>query len=450
MARIGYGIGGNLGLLPALALGGMLLATSGCSEKVMQQAAAPSSPQPTVILPVGRLTQATSAAPIVFTTLTSWTVEIAGGIVTVKPPAATGATLQYSARGTRDLLGTQDLRAWAGDRRSLLLPGGAKLTMRGQSGQLQSIALYDGDESHEVNVATQTILHSQIGASVATTREAGEHDGETAHMILRPFSTAQTLYMFLANLYTQGANADGSVRDRVNTLQALGLQSASQVVAYTDAAPTLPTEFDTTCVADAVPRGGLTRAADTSLVYTTRSGLWRVTVNLDRVMVVRLSATISQRWEAWGNLPHETLNGKHIKDFDATFRTLLLPDGSKITMEKDATTDLVKTTSIYDAGQSHEIGNVGNVVRHSCVNVAVATQRDAAQIDGETGVLWNLRAAASTVGFSLLENIYVEQAGTGGSFTRNYMPLLLGETGDPVTNPTQVNDFYDDPRLNAT
>jgi hypothetical protein len=446
MKRFGRGIDGCGSQVAwrAIALSCSLLAVAGCNSAPV---AVPAPMAPAAILPVGRLTQASAAAPIIFTTLTSWTVEIAGGTVTVKPPTSTGANLQYTARGNRDLLGTQDLRAWAGDRRTVLLPGGAKLTMRGTASQLQSIALYDGDESHEVNVATQTILHSQISASIATTRDTGEFDGESGHLILRPGSTARDVYMFLANLYTQGANADGSVRERVNAVQALGQQSAAQVTAFPDVTPALPAEFDTTCVADGVPRGGLMRVADGSLVYTTRSAQWRITIQNLHVIVERLATPISQVSEFWG---HEYLNGKHIKDFDGTFRTILLADGTKVTMEQDPVSKEVKTTNIYDMAQSHEITNIGNVVRHSCVNAATATQRDAAQADGETAVLWNLRAPAAATGYSLYENVYLEQAGTSGPFTRTYTPYLLGETGDPVTNPSQVIDYYDDPRLAAT
>ncbi len=426
----------------------MLLGVGGCHDGGTPVAAvAPQPAQPAVILPVGRLTQAAAAAPIVFTTLSNWRVEIAGGNVTVKPPTTTGANLLYTSRGTRELLGTQELRSWNGDRRSLLLPGGAKLTMRATGSQLLSIALYDGDESHEVNVATQTILHSQISASVATTRETAEYDGETGHMILRPFPTVASENVFLANLYTQGVNTDGSVRAPVNAVQAIGRQFASEVVPFPDTAPTLPAEFDVACVADATARGGLTRAADSSLVYTTRSGLWRVTIDQSMVTIARVGAPATAKMDFD---IREFLNGKHIKNFDGTVRTVLLPDGSKITMESDAATVTIKATSIYDAGQSHEIGNAGNVVRHSCVNATVATQRDTAQADGETAVLWNPRAPAAAAGNLLYMDIYVEQTGTGGVVSRTYNPYYLGETGDPVTNPTQVIDFYDDPRLAAT
>ena len=150
----------------------------------------------------------------------------------------------------------------------------------------------------------------------------------------------------------------------------------------------------------------------------------------------------------WGD-PHENLNGKHIKDWLGSRRTLLLDDGTKITMHADGPHHVVHTTQIYDGEQSHEIGNIGNLVRHSCVNAQVAATRDAEEADGETAHLANLRGPAHVSGYLYVENVYTEEVGAEGIDEPVFEVEPLGETGDDA-NPRQVNDLYDDERLAHT
>jgi hypothetical protein len=127
-----------------------------------------------------------------------------------------------------------------------------------------------------------------------------------------------------------------------------------------------------------------------------------------------------------------------------------LPDGTKVTMHADGPQRVVHTTSIYDGAQSHEIGNVGNVVRHSCVNAATARHRDAAESDGETAFASNPLGTGQATGALLGANIYTEGAGDPGARTRTWLYTLLGLTGEWEVNPNQINDYYDDPRLGHT
>lgn len=176
-------------------------------------------------------------------------------------------------------------------------------------------------------------------------------------------------------------------------------------------------------------------------------GEWRVEVDKHTITVSRLLIGGTLKWEVWGD-PHENLNGKHIKGWEGRYRSLLLQDGTKVTMWADGPQKVVEKTSIYDGPQSHEIGNVANEVRHSCINTAVAQQRDAQEADGEVAHLTIQRSPASAIGGLFVANIYTENPDGVGEIVWEFVPL--GETGEVDINPKQTNDFYDDPRLKST
>lgn len=415
---------------------------------------APVPPDPLGVTPAGRLVQQTLRGPILHTTAQGWRTIIQGGTVTVRPPEGEADPLtQYVSQGMREHLGTLDIRAWAGDRRSIMLPGGAKITLHGQGGQLIRLSIYDGTESHEVDVLTQTVMRSQVDSAVAISRDDAEHDGETAHLAIVPswpgdFSV-RVQNLLLVNLYEQNAGPNGVPLKAELALRPLGRHAANTAYAYSDPAPVFPTEIDAVCAVMPQPAGGMTRHPDGSLEYASRSGLWTVRIDQHQVIATRtMGGALTSKWEVWGD-PHENLNGKHIKDWEGTRRTLLLDDGIKITMDAQGPHGVVQTTSIYDGAQSHEIGNAGNQLLHSCINAQTALQRDAAEHDGETAYLAVLRSPASVAGSLFIEKVYTETPGTGETI-RIIDPEPLGETGELDTNPTNVNDFYDDPRLGHT
>jgi hypothetical protein len=411
-------------------------------------------PLPEVVTPVGRLVQAALRGPVSYTTQQNWRIAIQDGAITVRPPeTGSDPALRYTSQGMREHLGAFDLRAWTGDRRSILLPGGAKMTLHGQAGQLLRVSIYEGEESHEVDVLTQTVMHSRIDPAVARSRDTAEHDGETGHLVivtrsLGTNSAVPTLY--LANLYVQNSGMNGvPLREEPSPL-ALGEQVAENAYGFPTVVPALPPETEAPCDGPPQERGGLTRHVNGTLEYVSRSGLWAVKVDQHTITMTRnMGPSVSSRWEVWGD-PHENLNGKHIKDWETTRRTFVLDDGTRITMDAEGPQGVVHTTSIYDGAQSHEIGNAGNLLRHSCVHSQTARQRDAAQVDGETAYLVVLRGPDSPAGSLSAENIYTETAETGGEPVRTFDPTLLGVTGDVELNPGQVRDFYDDPRLGHT
>ncbi|WP_161392378.1 hypothetical protein [Croceibacterium xixiisoli] len=435
------------------AIVGAIALLGGCGDDKPKVAPIP-TPTPTTITitPAGRLVQSAQGQPASFTTLSGWRVEIAGGALTVKPSAAAthGAGFQYVSRGTRELLGRQELRSWAGDRRSMILPGGAKLTMWGQGGNLLRVSIYDGDNSHEIDVLTMTIMHSQVNTTVAESRDQGEHDGETGHLA-GTFSHPDYSWLYLGNLYTQAGSATRAPQEKIVASAALGRQFAGSIIPHTATLPVLPAETDATCEADGIARGGLQRTSGGQFEYRSRSGMWVMKLDKHTITLTRLVGDKAHfTWEVWGD-PHENLNGKHIKDWEVTSRTLMMDDGTKITMHADGPQHVVHTTSIYDGAQSHEIGNAGNVLRHSCVNATVARERETREWDGETAQLVLLPTDKSAIGGLLVQNIYTETAPAVGSLPlRSFLPVLLGSTGEPDVNPNQINDYYDDPRLSYT
>lgn len=414
-------------------------------------AACSSGSCPTGTTPVGGLSQDDRCGgPITHVSKSGWRTEIHEGAVTVTPPAASFApAVRYVSNGTRESMGDLELRSWAGDRRTLLLPGGAKLTMHGADDSLTRVSLYDGDESHQVDVVRQAITSSQVDAGIAARDEVGEADGEAAYL----------LDFFLVNAYRQEAAADGTVRTPIADVAIVGAQHPfaggpySGGEAYLPVAPSamVGADVEGACPASGEVRGRLTQAtAGQPIDYVSRSGDWVIKIDKHTITVTRVGDFFT--WQVWGD-PHENLNGKHIKDWldPGLRRTLLLQDGTKITMHADGPDRVVHTTSIYDGPESHEIGNTANEVRHSCVDGAVALQREAQEPDGETAVLSVLRTGHSLIGAMFVANVYDEQpAGAGEPHTLHFSAQPLGFTGEGDVNRKQINDLFDDPRIGHT
>lgn len=146
------------------------------------------------------------------------------------------------------------------------------------------------------------------------------------------------------------------------------------------------------------------------------------------------------RVEHWGD-PHENLNGKHIKDWEGTRRSLLLDDGTKITWEAAGAQGVVEHTSIYDGHRNVQIDNAANEIVHESAELADTLCRDHAQYDGETARFGtDVDTGVATYSQAYLEDENFE-------ITADSRPL--GTTGG-FANPGQIRDFYDDPRLGHT
>lgn len=141
----------------------------------------------------------------------------------------------------------------------------------------------------------------------------------------------------------------------------------------------------------------------------------------------------------WGD-PHENLNGKHVKDWgsgkagwDTNRRTIVLGDGSKVTMTANGPTGVVEFTSIYDGNHNVQIDNPGSMVLHYDTDLADTQAREMAQHDGETALFTTDLHTAVAV----YSDIYNENA----NFEILEQTVPIGATGG-CANPGQVNDLF--------
>lgn len=183
------------------------------------------------------------------------------------------------------------------------------------------------------------------------------------------------------------------------------------------------------------PKGRLWQLgpAGTPLGYTT-SGGWRIAMNLSTITVT--SPDGLGTYQYWGH-SHENLNGKHLKDWLGTHRTMILPGGAMITLVADGPQGVVESVSIYDVDQTHKIDTTNNSITMSLMAVRVG---ESAEPDGETMRIWHIGN-----GRYYAENIYHQEA--SGDTQQEAVPL--GTTGGDAA-PNQVNDLYDDKRLGHT
>ncbi len=186
-----------------------------------------------------------------------------------------------------------------------------------------------------------------------------------------------------------------------------------------------------------------TGGAGTAIRYIT-SGGYLLQIDLHTISI---QDPISRnKVEHWGD-PHENLNGKHIKDWagaagwDGTRRTILLGDGTKITMEAAGPQGVVELTSIYDGEQNVQINNATNTILHHSTELADTQSREAAQYDGE----------ASQFTTNVITGVadYITTYNEDSSFQMVSFNQQLGITGG-CANPNNVNDYFDDPRLGHT
>lgn len=194
--------------------------------------------------------------------------------------------------------------------------------------------------------------------------------------------------------------------------------------------------------------GKLSLLCDGRYEYLT-SGGGRILINLKTTQVILSHRDYETfRLEFWGehlegdvevvNFNHENLNGKHIKDRLLPTRTILFPDGTKLTMASTSMGKMVHTISIYDGNESHQFDFASKKVKHGSLDAAKAKQLDDAEADGEAGSF-----SFDNVGLEFF-NSY-DEVTPGNKVIKR---LLLGTI--VRSEATQVNDYFDDPRLGHT
>lgn len=114
--------------------------------------------------------------------------------------------------------------------------------------------------------------------------------------------------------------------------------------------------------------------------YTTHGG-YKVNVNGTTVTITDPSGkhTVTHSGD-----PHEYVDGKHVKDWDEKTRTMILEDGTRVTMNATSKDGLITDTTIYDGAQEIKINNQNTTVSSVSFD-PYKTQYDARhQAAGET------------------------------------------------------------------
>lgn len=131
---------------------------------------------------------------------------------------------------------------------------------------------------------------------------------------------------------------------------------------------------------------------------------------------------------------HENLNGKHIKDKLRDRRSLIFPDGAKITIVCADNSGALLWVSIYEGKECHNLNLTCKTLEYSSANSAYAKQLDDAEADGETCTFEITKTGL------LFDNIYIEDI--PGQKVEERVPL-----GELFKNdPQKVADYYYDPR----
>lgn len=195
-------------------------------------------------------------------------------------------------------------------------------------------------------------------------------------------------------------------------------------------------------------------AAVGSLSTTTVRNLYTYASSGGGYLVFRVNGVISVRHrdyvnfeiQLWGGdeyhtYNHENLNGKHIKDWLGDRRTIVFPDGAKVTMvvAGTGTSRKVVSMTIYEGTQVHRLNpSTGELESSRELTAAEVAALDNAEADGETSTF-----AITETGL-IYYNLYFENvAGQKVESRYDLGSLTLG-------NDNQVNDFFDDPRIGHT
>ncbi|MHC9538987.1 MAG: hypothetical protein AB9903_05665 [Vulcanimicrobiota bacterium] len=169
------------------------------------------------------------------------------------------------------------------------------------------------------------------------------------------------------------------------------------------------------------------------------SGGWNVSVDGGKLTLTDPSG--EHKIEHSGD-PHEYVDGKHIKDWDEKTRTLILGDGTKITMNATGPQGTIQNYSIYDGAQSIQIDANGNKIDNVSFNPRQRQWADANQSDGETAYVGYNRNGDFTY-----KDIYKQNENLG--VTPYYKDLATIENKDQNNwwGFNRVRDHYNDPRF---
>jgi len=128
----------------------------------------------------------------------------------------------------------------------------------------------------------------------------------------------------------------------------------------------------------------------------------------------------------------ENLNGKHVKDKISNRRTIIFPDGAKITIIAEDLASEALSISIYDGAESHHLNlNCStNKLEWSSASSTFTQQLDNTEADGEAG---GFRFTATGL---VYDDYYIEEV--AGNKVTDTIPI--GEIYRAT--PDRVNDYW--------
>lgn len=199
------------------------------------------------------------------------------------------------------------------------------------------------------------------------------------------------------------------------------------------------------------PSSGLTSAEGGVFVYKSAGG---AVIQIKRTSMEALLITLSYEpyenfsYQFWGDADpgslspasHENLNGKHVKDRFGVNRTVIFPDGTKMTYVSTAPWNLggITAITIYDGDIVQHLNMTCFKLEHSSSNAAFAKHLDAIQADGETSTF-----EITETGLNFY-NIYHEDIAGNKIYKRVEIGVLYKD------DRTKVDDLFDDERLAHT
>jgi len=177
------------------------------------------------------------------------------------------------------------------------------------------------------------------------------------------------------------------------------------------------------------PSGELQQEADGEPISYTTSGGYQVSVDGHTINITDPNG--ENTLKTWGD-PHENVNGTHVSDWQEKQRTIVLDDGTKITMSADNPKGVVEAMSIYDGNQSIQIDNNTNTVTNQTFNPFETRSLEQNEYDGSVAFL-----RTGHDGSFNFANLYTQDEDFG--ITRTYQLIASVDADGTLT------DHFDDP-----
>lgn len=185
-------------------------------------------------------------------------------------------------------------------------------------------------------------------------------------------------------------------------------------------------------------KGRLTYSSATNIYNYTTSGGGHIEIKPELSIIISHDNYAGFTIELWGAVAagtpasyyHENVNGTHIKDRLGVRRSIIFPDGAKITFYTNELKGPALSITIYDGEEVHHINPSCNTIEYSTAHSAYANELEEAEPDGEAGTF------EFTATGLLFVDLYTES--TAGVKVMNRVPLAELSRA----NPGQVNDLY--------